>query len=149
MIVYRLVSKKHSADLSGTGAALYGGRWNSKGRPIVYTGESVEIALLEVLANITIPQIDNYNLVKIDIPDDSLYRIDEIDLPKSWKHYPAPKDLSRIGDNWIESNKSVALKVPSCIIPTASNFILNYQHPEFHKVRIIEATEFKIDKRLM
>lgn len=149
MIVYRIVSDKHSNDLSGEGSAIYGGRWNSKGKPVVYTGGSIEIALLEVLVNITTPQFDNYNLVKIDIPDDSIYELRVTDLPKNWKNYPAPTEITMIGDKWINSNRSVALKVPSCIVPTAYNYILNCSHTYFKKVKIIDLTPFKIDNRLM
>lgn len=149
MIVYRIVSDKHSNDLSGAGSAIYGGRWNSKGKPVVYTGGSIEIALLEVLVNITTPQFDNYNLVKIDIPDDSIYELRVTDLPKNWNQYPAPSVIVKIGDEWIDSNRSVALKVPSCIVPTAYNYILNCSHTYFKKVKIIDITPFKIDNRLL
>ena len=148
MIVYRIVSKKHSNDLSGTGSAIYGGRWNGKGKPVIYTGGSIEIALLEVLANITTPQLDNYNIVKIEIPEDSIYELKIEDLPKNWKHYPAPSEITMIGNEWIDSNRSVALKVPSCIVPTAFNYVLNCSHSYFRKVKIIDISQFKIDNRL-
>lgn len=149
MFVYRIVNSKHSSDLSGLGASLYGGRWNSKGKPVIYTGESVEIALLEVLANITIPNLNNYDLVKIEIPDNSIDELISEDLPKNWKHYPAPINITKIGDKWINSNKSVALKVPSCIIQTANNYILNFNHHDSKKVKIISTAPFKIDSRLI
>lgn len=148
MIVYRLARTNHSNDLSGTGAAMYGGRWNSKGRPVIYTGGSIEIALLEVLANITTPQLDDYNLVKIEIPDNSIYELKISDFPKNWKHYPAPTEITILGDKWINPNRSVVLKVPSCIVPSAYNFVLNCLHPEYKKVKIIDITPFNIDSRL-
>ncbi len=149
MIVYRIANIKHSSDLTGTGAAMYGGRWNSKGKPVIYTGGSIEIALLEVLANITTPQLDNYKLVQIEIPDDSIEELTVTDLPKNWKHYPAPTEITMVGDEWINSNRSVALKVPSCIVPTAYNYVLNCSHSYFRKVKIIDISPFKIDNRLM
>ena len=149
MFVYRIVNSKHSSELSDLGASLYGGRWNSKGKPVIYTGENVEIALLEVLANITIPLLHNYNLVKIAIPDNSIDVLNSKDLPKNCKHYPAPKNITKMGDEWIKSNNSVALKVPSCIILTANNYILNCNHPDIKKVKIISIAPFKIDSRLV
>ena len=143
------MSSKHSSDITGVGAAIYGGRWNSKGRPVIYTGGSIEIALLEVLANITTPQFDNYNLVQIEIPDDSIEEFTAADLPKNWNHYPAPSEITMIGDEWINSHRSLALKVPSCIVPSASNYVLNCSHTDYSKVKIIDISPFKIDNRLM
>ncbi len=52
MTVYRFTHKKFAGELSGTGARLVGGRWNPVGVSVVYTSESISLALLEVLANI-------------------------------------------------------------------------------------------------
>lgn len=64
-------------------------------------------------------------------------------------HYPAPSEITMIGDEWINSNRSIALKVPSCIVPSASNYVLNCSHTNFKKVKIIDITPFKIDNRLL
>ena len=43
MRIWRLC-RRPFADLSGDGARLYGGRWNSPGRPMVYAAESAALA---------------------------------------------------------------------------------------------------------
>ena len=69
MIVYSLAEKKHAGDISGTGAAIFGGRWNRKGSPVLYTGESKEIALLEYLVHLPAMIVPDLEMVTIQIPD--------------------------------------------------------------------------------
>ena len=40
MQVYRIAQKAFINDLSGEGARLFGGRWNRRGIPLLYTAES-------------------------------------------------------------------------------------------------------------
>ena len=148
MKVYRITGKKHASDISGTGAAMYGGRWNKKGSPVLYTGESKEIALLETIVHTPPSIIPALDLVTIEIPDDSIQVIHMKDLPDNWTNYPAPAILAEIAENWIDSNASIALKVPSCIIHSSNNYILNCRHPEYHKVKIVNQKGFHFDTRL-
>lgn len=148
MIVYRITSKKYASDISGLGAALYGGRWNKKGRMVLYTGESKEIALLETIVHTPPMLIPELDILTIEIPDNAFTEIKVSELPKNWKVYPAPAILAEISDKWIKENKTLALKVPSCIIHSANNYILNCSHPDYHKVKIIEQKDFHFDARL-
>jgi len=43
------------ADLSGEGARLYGGRWNSSGRAMVYAAGDAALAVLEVRVHLDLP----------------------------------------------------------------------------------------------
>lgn len=149
MIVFRITGKKHASDMSGNGAAIYGGRWNKKGSPVLYTGETKEIALLETIVHTPPAIIPALEILTIEIPDDSIEILSINDLPDNWTNYPAPEILAEIAENWIESNKSIALKVPSCIIHTSNNYILNCRHPDYKKVRIIEQKGFHFDTRLI
>ncbi|MGV8134897.1 MAG: RES family NAD+ phosphorylase [Mangrovibacterium sp.] len=147
MNVYRITGRKHAGDLSGAGAALYGGRWNKKGIPVLYTGESKEIALLETIVHTTI--IPSLDIVTIQIPDDSVSELTLKDLPSNWTRYPAPDILAEIAEKWILSNASLALKVPSCIIHSAHNYILNCKHPDYSKIEIVSRKNFNLDSRLI
>jgi RES domain-containing protein len=149
MLVFRIVGKKHSDDLTGTGAAMYGGRWNKKGTPVLYAGESKEIALLETIVHIPSMIVPKLDIVTLDIPDDSITIITVDMLPLNWKSYPAPTILSEIGEQWVNEAKSIALKVPSCIIHSASNIILNCRHSDYSKVKLIEKRNFEFDSRLI
>jgi len=148
MLVYRITVKKLADDLTGKGAALFGGRWNKKGSPVLYTGENKEIALLETIVHTPSLLIPDLDILTLEIPDDSITVIEINQLPKNWKVYPAPTILSEIGERWINEGKTIALKVPSCIIHSSHNFILNCKHPDYSRVKLVERVHFEFDSRL-
>lgn len=149
MLVYRIAGKKHSDDLTGTGAAMYGGRWNRKGTLVLSTGESKEIALLETIVHTPPMIVPKLDIVTLEIPDDSIITIEIDMLPSNWESYPAPTVLSEIGEQWIEDSKTIALKVPSCIIHSAYNLILNCRHIDYKKVKLVDKGNFKFNSRLI
>ena len=148
MIVYRITGVKNAKDIRGTGAALYGGRWNKKGTSVLYTGESKEIALLETIVHTPPMLAPNLNILTIEIPDDSITEIKIPELPVNWTDYPAPSVLAEIAEKWIKKNRTIALKVPSCIIHSASNYILNCRHSDYYKIKILSRKIFYFDSRL-
>ena len=148
MIIYRITEKKHAGDLAGTGAAVYGGRWNKKGTPVLYTGENIEIALLETIVHVPPLLVPDLVLLTLEIPDHSVTEIELSKLPKNWKAYPAPSILSEIAEAWVNERKTIALKVPSCIIHSSHNFILNCNHPDYSQVKLIDQQDFAFDIRL-
>jgi RES domain-containing protein len=48
------IGDKRRALFDGTGASLHGGRWNSKGKRIIYASETYAGALLEALIHANI-----------------------------------------------------------------------------------------------
>lgn len=149
MRALRIVKSKRANDLSGTGAALYPGRWNKKGIPVLYAGENPEIALLELVVNTPPAFMPKLVIITLDIPDDLIMEIDSSALPKNWMHFPAPSVLAEIGQQWIDKGCTVALKVPNAIIHTSFNYLLNCNHPDFSKVKIIDQKPFRFDTRLV
>ena len=149
MKIYRITGKKHANDISGMGAAMYGGRWNKKGTPVLYTGATKEIALLETIVHTPPAIIPALDILTLEIPDDSIQTLEIKDLPDNWTNYPAPAILAEIVEKWVDSNVSIALLVPSCIIHSAKNVILNCRHPEYaKKVKIVSQKGFHFDSRL-
>lgn len=148
MIVYRLTSGVFSNDLSGRGAKLYGGRWNSFGLPALYTTEHISLAVLEILVHIKNFQTPlNYYLITLEIPENvPLVSIDFKKMKKNWKDDPAY--LQSMGDEFLTSKQSLVLKVPSAIIEAENNFIVNPAHPDLAKIKILKSENFIFDKRL-
>lgn len=148
MKVYRITGRKHATDLSGIGAATFGGRWNKKGTPVLYTGENKEIALLETIVHTPPMFIPQLSILTMEIPSNSITELNIGDLPANWYDYPAPTILSEIAERWITERKTIALKVPSCIIHSIHNFIINCNHENFHLIKRLEIRNFHFDTRL-
>ena len=150
--VYRLVKRKWLAQaFDGEGARLYGGRWNSKGNACVYCAGSESLALLEVLVHLSDARVaQHYAMLRLQIPEEHLLNARPDTLPADWREEPAPPSTASFGDAWLESGQSLALAVPSVIIPRESNYLLNVLHPAFHTVvALAQELSFGIDPRLV
>lgn len=135
--------------MSGTGAKLFGGRWNSVGVPMLYLASSRALAALEVLAHLTnIQDPESFCITVFDVPDDSIEEIEKHLLPNDWNSYPSPSSLKKKGDAFVRENKSLLLKVPSAIVEDEYNYVLNVNHPLLDSVKIIGTKTFLFDKRL-
>ena len=150
MFVYRIAKKKYIRDLSGIGARLYGGRWNRKGIGIVYTSESRALALVEFLVNIPFSMLPSKLCIATVEINDKIRPVEITlgDLPKNWRIFPASEELAEIGSKWAVSSKSLALRVPSAVVPHEFNILLNPSHQEMKNVTIANVEGLEMDKRL-
>jgi len=149
MIVYRLSKSKYSADLSGKGAEKAGGRWNSKGVGMVYTSASRALCTAEVAVHVPLGIVPaDYELVTIDIPDDSVTEAHIRDLPVDWQSFPHSNSTQKLGDRFVHEGKFLVLKVPSVVVQGEYNFLINPKHEEAAKVRVVNKEPFLFDKRL-
>jgi RES domain-containing protein len=149
--VFRLLKHQYAADpLSPEGARKYGGRWNSKGTPVVYAADSIALAVLEVLVHLHRSEVMNaYSLCTITLPDDLIQSLDPATLPSDWRDDPSPSSTVDIGDQWAASMGSLGLWVPSTIIPQQNNILLNSNYPSFYTLaKTIVVTPFEFDARL-
>jgi RES domain-containing protein len=147
---WRITKQKHAKSaFSGEGARIYGGRWNSPGTAMIYTAQSQALAVLEMLIHLDSPELlKRYSLFEVEM--DLLYvaELDLSNLPRNWRANPTPAGVRAIGDDWVASRRSVALRVPSALVPAESTFLLNPQHPDFSKLCIGKAVPFQFDPRL-
>jgi RES domain-containing protein len=148
MNLYRFTSEKFKDDLSGQGARLYGGRWNSKGLAAVYTSESVSLSLLEVLAHsVQYEDLNEKFLMTLTVPEDiSTYKIPVAKLTNGWQNNTAYTRY--IGDAFLRDNKFLLLQVPSAVVKTEFNFIINPLHKDFKKIKLGSSQLFEFDSRL-
>lgn len=148
---YRLVKKKWlGIAFNGEGARLYGGRWNSRGRPCVYLAGSESLALLEVMVHLDdYSLLHHYALLQVPLPETSLLYLPADQLPRDWRAEPAPASTAELGDAWLSNATSLALAVPSVVVPRELNYLLNPAHPQFEAIvgRAIELN-FSPDSRL-
>jgi len=149
MVLYRITNAKYADDLSGNGARLYGGRWNSEGRSALYLASSRSLAVLESLAHIAPTNIpDELLMLTIEAPDD-FAEINISSLPVNWSGYPEPNILKQIGNAFLQKNEHLLLKVPSALVPEEFNYLMNPSHKNAAKVKILKKSPFNFDERLL
>lgn len=150
MIVYRLSKAAYAQDLSGKGAELAGGRWNSKGVAVLYTSTSRALCTTEIAVHTPLGIVPrDYFLVLIEVPDGlSIRELKEKELPSDWKTFPHPNSTQLIGDAFVKEGKYAGLKVPSATVQGEHNYIFNPLHPAFARVRVRGTEPFGFDKRL-
>lgn len=152
MLVFRISKQIYANDLTGTGAGLYGGRWNPKGINLVYTAGSTSLACLEYLVlNFHIMGKPEICLSEIFVADEAL--IEEVslnDLPADWQTKKfTPLSTQKMGFNFFHRAEAYLLKVPSAIVPNEFNYLLNPLHPDHKQTSIHQQiTPFTIDERL-
>ncbi len=147
MIVYRLSKEIYANDLSGKGAEIAGARWNSKGRPALYTGQSIALCVAEIAVHIPLGILPrDYRLVHIEIPDVEFFEPKR--LPKDWNIFPHPNSTQKIGDKFLKENKFLLMKVPSAAVQWEFNYIINTRHINFSEVKIKTIEKFTFDDRL-
>lgn len=133
MKLFRIVKTKHLATAwSGSGAQLYGGRWNPPGKPVVYLATSISLAILEIMVHLQSSMLlQAYTLLSIEVPEEMLPALDASALSDDWKDPSPPDSTQSLGETWLQAGESVGLRVPSVIVPSEFNAIMNPQHADF------------------
>lgn len=147
MIVYNIRKARYASKLVASGIA---NRWNKEEEFVVYTGESIALSMLELLAHkSSIRMGEDYRLLFIKIDVENIPEIYISDLPEDWKSIQSYPVLQEIGSNWYKNQKSLALKIPSALIPLEHNYMINTMHPLFKThVSLISVETFDWDIRL-
>lgn len=139
------------ADLSGEGGLHAAGRWHSRGNRIVYLSDHPASALVEVLVHLEVDpedMPDSYQLCSIEVPDRVVFHsINAEDLVAGW--HDQPEVTRALGDQWLRENQTAFLRVPSAIVPSALNWLLNPAHIDAASVDIIELIKVPFDPRLI
>ena len=150
LTVWRMVTARFARSaFSGAGARLYGGRWNRKGVPLVYTSETQSLAVLELLVQDE-PLRARYVMIEARIPKGmKIDRIKVEDLPSDWRDMAAREKLRAIGSEWAGKRSAAVLAVPSAVIPSETNYLLNPLHPDFKRIRTGKPERFETDRRLI
>ena len=148
MIVYKLARAKYKNKLSGKGAAINGGRWNSPGTEVIYCATNRSLAMAEVVVHLTVGTLPkDYYMLDIEIPNKIKCKTIN-DLPSNWNVFPHSSICRDIGDQFILENKDLILRVPSAVTQGDFNILINPSHSLFSKVNIQSARPFAFDRRL-
>ncbi|APV50449.1 hypothetical protein BWI17_12530 [Betaproteobacteria bacterium GR16-43] len=150
MRCFRLVKARHALDaFGGSGARAFGGRWNLAGTPMVYAAEALSLAALETFVHFSGEErAVAFLSYAIDIPDDAVMDLAPRDLPPDWRAEVVPASTQAVGSRWQASMQSVALRVPSVIVPSEACVLLNPEHPDTRRVTLHYPEPFSFDPRL-
>lgn len=149
MHLYRISRAEYINDLSGTGAKIYGGRWNRVGMAALYTSQSRALAMLELLVHFNArAAIRNlYRFAVLEIDEKMVTELPSGLLPRDLYSFNN-ENLWNLTDTYFKENGCLAIRVPSVIIQKEHNVILNPEHPDFADVRIRDIEDAVIDPRL-
>lgn len=147
---FRLVKARHAERaFEGEGARRWGGRWNPPGVRVVYASESVALAALELLVHLEESALLAHHVVcAVRFPEALVEALDPAALPADWRASPPPLPLQELGGAWLRESRSALLAVPSAIVPSEQNFLLNPAHRDFRRVRRDPPIPFALDPRL-
>ncbi|MGB8931718.1 MAG: RES family NAD+ phosphorylase [Anaeromyxobacteraceae bacterium] len=151
MRVYRLTSRRDPTDaFSGEGARRVAGRWHPAGVRVVYTSSSVALALVENLVHMEVANLAALAFIHaVDVPDTLIETPPLASLPADWNH-PKRSDHARaFGQQWAASKRSLALALPSVVVPQELNVLLNPEHPAFADLALGGPSPFAFDQRLL
>lgn len=148
MLVYRISRTRYASDLSGEGARLFGGRWNRKGLPCLYTASSISLAVLEFSVHTTLDELPRaLSLATIKIPDE-FHELKLQDLPGDWNTFPSPSSVRDLGSSLLEEGRHMVIRVPSTVVPREYNYIINPLHPQVRQVKLVSLEDFVFDVRI-
>src|SRR5690554_3261912 len=125
MNIYRITKTQYAKDLTGTGAKLFGGRWNHSDVPCIYTAASRALSVLEYAVNINVDFIPRaLSLCIFEIDESQIFSVKKEELPGNWRETPAPRSTKDFGTELLQ-NEYPIIKIPSIIIPQELNYLLN------------------------
>ncbi len=149
MRVWR-IANRNRVKLDGAGASRSGGRWNSKGVAVVYASGTLALAILEKLVHVDIDLLPVGEVVlEIDVPDALISAFPPRRLPRGWRRTPASAATQRLGDSWVRAGGSAVLAVPSVVVPSELNYLINPSHQDASRIRVMRRRPFAFDPRLL
>ncbi len=144
MRLVRLATAAHPV-WDATGAALVGGRWNPVGMPVIYAASTLSLAMLERLVQRR--SLGGTLLVIADAPDDLPFDDLLADPPTGWRALNAP-EAAEAGRRWAAAGRTALLRVPSALVPSEANWVVNPRHPDAARISVGAPAPLEWDPRL-
>lgn len=151
MEIYRITQQEFAEDLTGNGARLFGGRWNSEGFFALYASSSRSLALLETLAHTPAKFLDVrvYLLITLSVPDNILtQKVSVKNLLPGWDAPDTRPFTKKMGDAFLSNKKNLMLEVPSVMMPEEINYVINPLHEDMKQIKMINGRRIYFDKRI-
>ncbi|MEO6912417.1 MAG: RES family NAD+ phosphorylase [Candidatus Baltobacteraceae bacterium] len=147
-LVRRAVCPAVEDAWSGLGPYRYGGRWNRAGTYMGYAGGTRSLCALELLVHIAKQRApSDYAFSYAEISEGDVAYLTR--LPADWNAPIRSVGAIDVGENFTREKKTLALAVPSVIIPQEWDFLINPQHPRIGRLFVDPHFEpFSFDGRL-
>lgn len=147
MLVYRIVLNQYSQRLKASGQAA---RWNPDKVEMIYTSANRSLSCLEnVVHRGKSGLIQLFSVLTIEIPKAVLIKkINLGELTENWRDYDQFNFTQNLGKKWIDTGETAVLQVSSSIIEEEVNYLINPNHPDFAKIKIIKIEPFVFDNRI-
>ena len=135
----------------GFGSTLGDGRWHM-GAPqspqIVYAASSRALCQLEKRVHCNGAAPKNMALMRLELPENAVcLDAENLGLPPDWRAQQAR--TQQLGMQWLISNASLGLWVPSFVEPAERNLLINPAHADYaHITLVVEKNPFVFDPRL-
>ena len=143
-----MTKEQFANELSGKGAELIGGRWNSRGNAMLYTSQSIALCVTEIAVHVPLGILPkDYQLVHIEVPDEDFLELKR--LPKDWQTFPHSNSTQMLGDKFLKEQKFLVLKVPSATVQGEFNYLINPRHKNFNQIKLLKIESFSFDGRLL
>jgi RES domain-containing protein len=103
MKLFRLAKAKYSRGLSGKGAEIAGGSWNSKGTPMRYTAQSIALATTEIAVHVPLGILPKgYVAITYELAEGvTILELKPDQWPANFKSTPHSHSTQVIGDKFI------------------------------------------------
>jgi len=142
--IYRVVGAEHAS--APFAPADSGGRWSPPGKQCVYASLTPAGAVLEFLAHLEGKTPEALVMAVATIPPGTV--LSETNEPSTWKELPYRHEVQQVGASWLDSGRSLALRVPSALSEGESNVLLNPAHQAFAGLQLQALRPVTIDPRL-
>lgn len=116
---------------------------------MVYAATSLALAAMETFVHLDVDE-EPSDLVSTSAILPTELEIETLDphtLPANWNELDQTSTKT-IGSAWVQSGRSVALKVPSVAVDGEWNVLLSPAHPDFSRIKLLPAVPWHFDARM-
>ena len=116
----------------------------------MYCAESRALAACEILVHVENKRRlrrARFVAIPVDIPDEMLGQVSG--LPTAWDKIPHGSTTQYFGDKLLDSPDFPVHRIPSAVVAGEFCFLLNPEHPQFHRLTIGKSEEFRFDERIL
>lgn len=149
--IYRITHRRYQADpFSGKGGLQYRSRWASKGQLVSYAADHLATATLEKMAGVKrLDLLSEMIYAKAEVEARHIKTLPEDEWPEDWDALPATDATRTIGDDWLQDEESVLLRVPAVVLPNSYNYVIDAAHPHADVLQPVETARLLLDSRVL